>query len=54
MLNVFFYRGNFMKTVTDVDVHSASALLAKCATNCVFFRRLYTRWKKENAEMCCC
>jgi hypothetical protein len=34
MLNVFFYGGNLMKTVANVNVHSASALPTKCATKC--------------------
>jgi hypothetical protein len=34
MLNISFDGGNFMKTVADVNVHSASALLTKCATKC--------------------
>src|SRR5579872_5973549 len=36
MLNIFFYGGNFMKTIADVNVHSASALLTKCATKCSY------------------
>ncbi len=50
MLDVFFYGGNFMKTVTDVNVHSASALLTKCATKC-FLSRLYTRRKKRKRRI---
>ena len=52
MLNIFFDGGNFMKTIADVNVHSASALLTKCATKC-FLSRLYTRWKKANGEFDC-
>jgi hypothetical protein len=29
MLQIFFYGGSFVKTVTDVDVHSTSGVATK-------------------------
>src|SRR5579864_777484 len=46
MLNFFVYGGNLMKTIADVNVHSASALL-RSAQPSAFLSRLYTRWKKR-------
>ena len=49
MLDIFFDGGNFVKTVTEVNVHSASALLTKCATKC-FLSRIVHPVEKRQAE----
>jgi hypothetical protein len=52
VLDIFFDGGKFVKTITDVNVHSASALLTKCATKC-FLSRIVHPAKKASGELHC-
>jgi hypothetical protein len=49
MLNVFFYGGSFMKTITDVDVHEHLKLAKRRRANQCLLGRLYTRMREVNA-----
>jgi hypothetical protein len=45
MLDVFFYGGSFMKTVTDMNVHEHLGYSNEATqpSACYFLRKLYTR-----------
>src|SRR5947209_19809902 len=49
MLNVFLDGGDFMKTVTDVNVHERLGLLTKCATKC-FLKPIVHQVERRQAE----
>src|SRR5579862_7234900 len=51
VLNIFLDGGILMKTITDVNVHERLGIAYRNAPPSAFLSRLYTRLKKDKAEM---